>query len=102
MNEWRKIESRQETNVMRHSISLPFHSVKYHINKQKKEIDALKTLMLPDSVVWLCLLEMNPLGNFQNCSASWHCAVIPQDRLAANVHVNTNLDYVLLFYRCQR
>lgn len=58
--------------------------------------------MLPDSVAWPCHVEMNPLGNFRNCSASWRCVATLEDRPVANIHVNTNLDYVLLFYRCQR
>lgn len=69
---------------------------------RKRNENALKTLMLPDSVAWLCHVEMNPLGNCRNCSASWRYVAALEDRLAADIHVNTNLDYVLLFYRCQR
>lgn len=31
--------------------------------------------MLPDSVAWPSHVEMNPSGNYRNCSAFWHCAV---------------------------
>lgn len=94
--EMEKMNKQKQTRSNRYSIWQKVLSAKLCIKI------ALKTSMLPDSVTWPCHVEMNPLGNFQNCSAFWRCAVVHGGQLVADIHVNTNLDYVLLFYRFQR